>query len=124
MVAARADIGDADFHFPVGDEKETPSLSQFLNKRLARRTACTIRCGGRGSKDRHAWDMIKRADGSWYQLSVADCKALMGLPPQFAMPVPVTQQFRLLGNAITIEPARSIMRECKRVVFAAHGHSK
>ena len=68
--------------------------------------------------------MLKRADGSWYQLTVADCKALMGLPPQFAMPVPVTQQFRLLGNAITVEPARSLMRECKRVVLAAHGHSK
>ncbi len=48
MVALRADIGDAEFHFPAGDEKQTPSLSKFLNKRLARRTACTIRCGGRG----------------------------------------------------------------------------
>ena len=121
MVALRTDIGDADFRFPVGDETRTPTLSQFLKKRLAKKYANTIRCGGRGSKDRHAWDMIKRADGSWYQLTVADCKALMGLPPQFAMPVPITQQFRLLGNAITIEPARSIMRECKRVVLAAHG---
>ena len=70
--------------------------------------------------------MVKRANGGWYQLSVADCKALMGLPNDFKMPVhvPVTAQFRLLGNAITIEPARSILRECKRVVHEAYQHSK
>ena len=74
--------------------------------------------------DRHAWDMVKRANGGWYQLSVADCKALMGLPNDFKMPVPVTAQFRLLGNAITIEPARSILCECKRVLHEAYQRAK
>ncbi len=48
----------------------------------------------------------------------------MGLPHDYKMPVPVTHQFRLLGNAITIEPARSILRECKRVVHEAYLHAK
>ena len=68
--------------------------------------------------------MVKRASGGWYQLSVADCKALMGIPKDFAMPVPTTRQFHLLGNAITIEPGRSILTECKRVVEEAYRHSK
>ena len=125
MVALRADVGDIAFRFPVGDEELTPSFSHFLQRRLGKRYGNTIRCGGRGSKDRHAWDMVPRAKaGEWYQLSISDCKALMGFPQDFAMPVPVTHQFRLLGNAITIEPARSIMSECERVVREAHKQLK
>ena len=51
MVAYRNDIDAADFSFPVGDTTHTPSLSKFLKRRLAKRYANTIRCGGRGSKD-------------------------------------------------------------------------
>ena len=125
MVAVRDDIEVVgQFRFPLGDEAHTPSLSKFLKRRLAKRYANTIRVGGRGSKDRHAWDMVKRANAGWYQLTVSDCKALMGFPKDFDMPVPRTHQFRLLGNAITIEPGRSILTECKRVVEEAYRRSK
>ena len=124
MVAFRDDIDAADFNFPEGDDTRTPTLSKFLKRRLAKRYSNTIRCGGRGSKDRHAWDMVKRANDGWYQLTISDCKALMGFPKDFDMPVPRTHQFRLLGNAITIEPGRSILTECKRVVEEAYRHSK
>jgi DNA (cytosine-5)-methyltransferase 1 len=118
MVAFREDIpASVDFRFPVGDVTKTHTLSKFLHKPgLARKYAKTIRCGGRGSKDRHAWDMVPRVKGGWYKLSVTDCKRLMGFPRAYKMPVSRTQQFRLLGNAITAEPARSLLRECKRVV--------
>ena len=82
-----------------------------------------VRCGGRGSKDRHAWDMVPRVKGSWYQLTVTDCKRLMGFPKTYKTPVPQTHQFRLLGNAITLEPASSLMRECKRVVHESYERS-
>ena len=125
MIAGRADVGDIDFRFPVGNETCTPSLSRFIHKRLSKRYANTIRCGGRGSKDRHAWDMVPRAKGGgWYQLSISDCKALMGFPSDFVMPIPATHQFRLLGNAITIEPAKSIMDECERIVRSAYNKLK
>ena len=52
IVAMRDDIvAVGGSTFPVGDATKTPSLSTFLRKRLARRYACTVRCGGRGSKD-------------------------------------------------------------------------
>ena len=125
MVAIRDDVDAADFSFPVGDDTLTPTLAKFLKKRqLAKRFSNTIRCGGRGSKDKHAWDMVPRTkNAGWYQLTVADCKALMGFPKDFDMPVPRTHQFRLLGNAITIEPGRSILTECRRVVEEAYRHS-
>ena len=78
------------------------------------------RCGGRGSKDRHAWDVVPRSKNGWYQLSVKDCKRLMGIPETYKMPVCRTHQFRLLGNTISLEPARSLMRECQRVVHESY----
>ena len=124
MVAFRDDCAEAavSFQFPVGNEKCTPSLSKFLKRRLSKKYCNTIRCGGRGSKDRHAWDMVPRVKGGWYQLTVDDCKRLMGFPQSFKMPVPLTQQFRLLGNSVTLEPARGILCECKRVVAEAYAN--
>ena len=106
-----------EFQFPAGDDQKTPTASQFLKRRLAKRFVNTIRCGGRGSKDKHAWDMVPRAGGrGWYQLSLLDCKRLMGFPEDYKMPVARTQQFRLLGNAVPTQPAALILRECKRIV--------
>ena len=63
--------------------------------------------------------MIPRAGsrGGWYQLSVLDCKRLMGFPEDYKMPVPVTHQFRLLGNAVPTQPAARILHECRRVIL-------
>ena len=124
MVAFRQDcanIAEA-FRFPTGDETLTPSASKFLRKRLAKRYVNTIRCGGRGSKDRHAWDMIPRSGGGWYRLTIRDTKRLMGFPENYEMPVPVTQQFRLLGNAVPTQPSHQILRECKRVLCDAYSY--
>ena len=119
LVAFREDCAHFadDFVFPAGNEQATPSASIFLKRRLAKRLVNTIRCGGRGSKDRHAWDMVPRQRGGWYQLSVLDCKRLMGFPEDYKMPVPVTHQFRLLGNAVPTQPAARILHECRRVIF-------
>ena len=121
MVAFRDDFGASEsFCLPKGDASHTPSASKFLKRRLAKRYVNTIRCGGRGSKDRHAWDMIPRSGGGWYQLTVEDCKRLMGFPVDFKMPVPLTQQFRLLGNAVPTQPSNILLRECKRVIHEAY----
>ena len=63
MIAFREDCAHVadEFTFPTGSEQATPSVSVFLKRRLAKRFVNTIRCGGRGSKDKHAWDMIPRA---------------------------------------------------------------
>ena len=121
MVAFREDCAHMadEFKFPVGNDLATPNASQFLKRRLAKRFVNTIRCGGRGSKDKHAWDMVPRAGsrGGWYQLSILDCKRLMGFPIEYEMPVACTHQFRLLGNAVPTQPAALILRECRRIVF-------
>ena len=106
-----------EFEFPVGDDQTTPTASQFLKRRLAKRFINTIRCGGRGSKDKHAWDMVPKQRGGWYQLSLRDCKRLMGFPEDYKMPVPLTHQFRLLGNAVPKQPAARILCECRRIIF-------
>ena len=63
--------------------------------------------------------MVPRAGGrgGWYQLSILDCKRLMGFPIEYEMPVSCTHQFRLLGNAVPTQPAALILRECRRIVF-------
>ena len=97
MAAFREDCSHMvdEFHFPVGNDLATPSASQFLKRRLAKRFVNKIRCGGRGSKDKHAWDMFPRAGGrGWYQLPLLDCKRLMGFPEDYKMPVARTHQFR------------------------------
>ena len=118
MVAFREDSANLvdDFQFPPGDDFQFPTASHFLKRRLAKRFINTIRCGGRGSKDKHAWDMVPKQRGGWYQLSVLDCKRFMGFPEDYKMPVPLTHQFRLLGNAVPTQPAAQILHECKRVV--------
>ena len=124
MIAMRDDLSlTRSFRFPVGHESRTPSASKFLKRHLSKRWVNTIRCGGRGSRDRHAWDMIPRRSGGWYQLSVNDCKRLMGFPSTYKMPVPRSHQYRLLGNAISLQPAGDIMKECKRVVCEAYERS-
>ena len=97
MVAFREDCSHMvdEFLFPVGNDLATPSASQFLKRRLAKRFVNKIRCGGKGFKDKHAWDMFPRAGGlGWYQLSLLDCKRLMGFPEDYKMPVARTHQFR------------------------------
>ena len=120
MVAFREDCAHMadEFKYPDGNDQATPTASVFLKRRLAKRFVNTIRCGGRGSKDRHAWDWIPcQGSREWYQLSVVDCKRLMGFPAEYKMPVPITQQFRLLGNAVPTRPAAQILRECRRIVL-------
>ena len=78
---------------------------------VARFLVCVLR------KDKHAWDMLPRQRGGWYQLSVLDCKRLMGFPEDYSMPVPVTHQYRLLGNAVPTQPAARILHECRRVIL-------
>ena len=46
------------------------------------------------------------------------------LPRHLLPGLDLTHQFRLLGNAVTLQPARDIMRECKRVVHIAYNQSK
>ena len=119
IVAFREDCAHMadEFEFPAGDFQTTPTASQFLKRRLAKRFINTIRCGGRGSKDKHAWDMVPKQRGGWYQLALPDCKRLMGYPEDYKMPVSLTHQFRLLGNAVPKQPAARILCECRRIIF-------
>ena len=51
MIAYRDDVAaTGSFRFPVGDVTKTTSLSRFLQKRVVKKHANAIRCGGRGSK--------------------------------------------------------------------------
>lgn len=78
----------------------SPTLSEYLGKSFNKKTAYTIRCGGRSSpiNDKHNWDGYL-VNGVEYRLSVQDCLKLQGFD-NFELKGSTTQQYQLLGNTI------------------------
>lgn len=78
----------------------TPSLTQYLNIPFNKKTAYTIRCGGRNSPidDKHNWDGYM-VNGQEYRLTIDDCLKLQGFE-SFELVGTTTQKYKLLGNTI------------------------
>jgi len=81
-------------------KKET-TLSDLFGKAFEKKTAYTIRCGGRNSpiNDRHNWDGYM-VDGKEYRLTQADCLKLQGFNPEFKLCGNKSDQWKQLGNTI------------------------
>lgn len=82
-------------------KQTTPSLTEYLGKDFEKKTAYTIRCGGRNSplNDKHNWDGYI-VDKKEYRLSIEDCLRLQGFKRDFVLHGSRTQQYKLLGNTI------------------------
>ena len=81
------------------------TLSQYLNQDFSKKTAYTIRCGGRHSSidNKHNWDgyMITVNNVTQeYRLSLDDAKKLQGFPNDFKLSGSNTNQWKQLGNTI------------------------
>jgi DNA (cytosine-5)-methyltransferase 1 len=78
----------------------TPTLSEYLGKSFEKKTAYTIRCGGRSSpiNDKHNWDGYI-VDGNEYRLTIDDCLKLQGFE-NFELQGSKTERYKLLGNTI------------------------
>ena len=93
---------DKDHNLLDFDEyKKEATLSEYLGKNFEKKTAYTIRCGGRNSKinDKHNWDGYI-VDGNEYRLTIEDCIKLQGFNSNFKLCGKKKDQWKQLGNTI------------------------
>ena len=81
--------------------KKEVSLTELLCKNFEKKTAYTIRCGGRHSPidDKHNWDGYM-VDGKEYRLTKEDCLKIQGFDGDFELRGNSSQQWKQLGNTI------------------------
>jgi DNA (cytosine-5)-methyltransferase 1 len=80
--------------------KET-TLTNFFGKQFEKKTAYTIRCGGKHSPihDKHNWDGYI-VDKKEYRLTKEDCLRLQGFSPDFKLCGSNQEHWKQLGNTI------------------------
>ena len=81
--------------------KKDATLTDFFNKKFEKKTAHTIRCGGKNSpiNDKHNWDGYI-VDGKEYRLTINDCLKLQGYSPEFKLNGNNKDQWNQVGNTI------------------------
>lgn len=81
-------------------KKET-TLTELLGKNFEKKTAYTIRCGGKNSpiNDKHNWDGYM-VDGKEYRLTKEDCLKIQGFNQDFKLCGNNKDQWKQLGNTI------------------------
>lgn len=81
--------------------KHSTTLSDYLGRNYQRKTAFTLRCGGRNSPidDRHNWDGYW-VDGKETRLTLEDGLRLQGFPTDFRLEGTQTEKWHQLGNTI------------------------
>ena len=81
--------------------KRDSSLTELLGKNFVKKTAYTIRCGGKNSPidDKHNWDGYM-VDGAEYRLTKEDCLKIQGFGADFKLRGNNKDQWKQLGNTI------------------------
>lgn len=81
--------------------KKDSTLSSLLDKNFEKKTAYTIRCGGKNSpiNDKHNWDGYM-VDGKEYRLTKEDCLKIQGFHSDFTLCGNNKDQWKQLGNTI------------------------
>ncbi|SVA22392.1 uncharacterized protein METZ01_LOCUS75246 [marine metagenome] len=67
----------------------------------------TVRVGGRGSTDRHSWDIIDD-NTRVRRLTPTECERLQGFPDGYTIGISETQRYKCLGNAVTVNTIQYI----------------
>jgi DNA (cytosine-5)-methyltransferase 1 len=94
------ELKNLDKFFDLSEYEKQKSLKEYLNQNFVKKTAYTIRCGGRMSPidDRHNWDGYW-VDEKEYRLSIEDGLKLQGFN-NFKLVGSISEQWKLLGNTI------------------------
>tara|TARA_A100001201_G_scaffold143120_1_gene143451 strand:+ start:1708 stop:2562 length:855 start_codon:yes stop_codon:yes gene_type:complete len=94
------EVDDIDSFLDLDKYKKQITLKAYLNRNFEKRTAYTIRCGGRCSRivDRHNWDGYW-VNGKEYRLTIDDCLKLQGFH-NFKLIGKKREKWKLLGNTI------------------------
>lgn len=81
--------------------KKESTLTELLGKNFEKKTAYTIRCGGKNSpiNDKHNWDGYF-VDGHEYRLTKEDCLKIQGFRGDFKLCGNNRDQWKQLGNTI------------------------
>jgi DNA (cytosine-5)-methyltransferase 1 len=84
----------------LDEYKQESTMTDILGKNFAKKTAYTIRCGGKNSpiNDKHNWDGYF-VDGNEYRLTIEDCLKLQGFT-NFQLCGNVKNKWKQLGNTI------------------------
>ena len=99
-----------------GDDGVSPSLSAGsqgyahgyvvipdvgITEKDGRKISNSIRVGGRGSTDRHAWDIVNDKTRI-RRLTPVECERLQGFPDGWTDGLSDTQRYKCCGNAVTV----------------------
>jgi DNA (cytosine-5)-methyltransferase 1 len=104
IVGIRNDVESAkhiDKILDLDEYKQEHTLTELLGKNFEKKTAYTIRCGGKNSpiNDKHNWDGYI-VDGKEYRLTKEDCLKIQGFNPDFKLCGNNNDQWKQLGNTI------------------------
>ena len=87
-------------------------LADILENGTAhRKKSKCIRVGGRGSNDRHEWDL---ANIEKRRLTPLECERLQTVPDNYTAGVSNTQRYKMLGNGWTVDVITHILKEIKK----------
>ena len=106
-----------DSFFDLSKYENDVSLSEYLGKNFKKKTAYTIRCGGKNSAidDKHNWDGYW-VDDKVYRLTIDDALKLQGFE-NYTLVGKNTDKWKLLGNTIptifTEIIGKQIIAHCK-----------
>lgn len=108
---------ETEFQFP--EHIPTPSLGEFLGYPVVRKTAFTIRCGGRRCHvdDRRNWDSYRLDDGSVRTLTVENCEKLQGFDDGCCVwgDLSQTVRYKMLGNTIPTCLTYAVLESIKKM---------
>jgi DNA (cytosine-5)-methyltransferase 1 len=104
IVGVRNDIAlinHIDKLLDLDEYKKETTLTELLGKNFEKKTAYTIRCGGKNSPidDKHNWDGYI-VDGKEYRLTKEDCLKIQGFNTDFTLCGNNKDQWKQLGNTI------------------------
>jgi DNA (cytosine-5)-methyltransferase 1 len=104
--------------FELKKYEKTETLSKYLNKNFEKKTAYTIRCGGKSSpiNDKHNWDGYM-VDNKEYRLNLKDVLKLQGFDDNFKLEGTEREKWKLLGNTIPTIFTEMIGKQIKEIIF-------
>jgi DNA (cytosine-5)-methyltransferase 1 len=69
-----------------------------------------VRSGGRGSLERHQWDIVEQRN-SIRRLTPVECERLQGFPDNWTCGISDSQRYKCLGNAVTVNVIEEIVMQ-------------
>lgn len=104
--------------FKLDKYRHQVTLSEYLGQSFEKKTAYTIRCGGKKSPigDKHNWDGYM-VDGQEYRLTISDALKLQGFE-NFKLIGSITDQWKLLGNTIPTIFTKIIAQQLSELIFS------